>query len=163
MYEVSTMTEDDIAEIHEMYRIPDTFHLHAPGLGYRVTSNPTNHLAIYKEDLCIDLRFPLHDFIWNVLISIKSSLHNLLQTLFVSSPSVTFLESDPDYHYSWLSSCWRNFPGRGVGGSSALDVGGLSLAASQPPFTIEKIDVFHFFQPTMENPVKLGRTGHFIK
>lgn len=80
MYEISMMIDDDIARIHEMYRIPYTFQLHASGPKDRVTSSLTNHLAVYK-DLNVGLRFPCMTLSKISLINTKSSLHNSSRTL----------------------------------------------------------------------------------
>lgn len=61
------MTDDDIVKICEKYQIPNTFHLHEPRPKNRVTSSPSNRLAMYEEDLRAGLCLSLHDFIWNVL------------------------------------------------------------------------------------------------
>lgn len=67
MYETLMMIEDNISGIHEMYWILDAFHLRALRLEDKVTSGPSNYLAMYEENLHASLHFPLHDFIQNVL------------------------------------------------------------------------------------------------
>lgn len=61
------MTNEDIVRIHEKYQISNTFYLHALGSEDQATSGLPNRLVVYKKDLQVDLCFPLHDFIRNVL------------------------------------------------------------------------------------------------
>lgn len=63
MFEVSTVIEDDIARIWEMYQITKDFHLHVSRLEDWVTSSPADYLAMYEEDLHAGLHFPLHSLI----------------------------------------------------------------------------------------------------
>lgn len=102
------MIRDDIVQIHEKCWILDTFHLHALGSEDRVTSSSTKFLVVYEEDLHAGLRFPLHDFIWNVFDRYQVILTQLALNSSYSHHlchSVTSLRSSPDYRYLRLSSC----------------------------------------------------------
>lgn len=67
MFEILTMTENDIPKIYEKYQILDHFLLRAARLEDWVSSGLVSCLTMYEEDLCASLHFSLHPLIWDVL------------------------------------------------------------------------------------------------
>lgn len=67
MFEISTVTGDDIIEIHKKYQIPDDFLPLALRLEDRMISYLASCLAVYDKDLRAGLRFPLHPLIQDIL------------------------------------------------------------------------------------------------
>ena len=65
--EASSLSGPNVDQIREQYRIPELFRLFAPGADGRVNSPPEGQVAFYLEDLRAGLRFPVPEFIRNVL------------------------------------------------------------------------------------------------
>lgn len=57
------MIKANIFKLCDKYKFSDTYHIHLLGPEDRVTSSPLNQLAIYEEDLHIDLYFLLHSIL----------------------------------------------------------------------------------------------------
>ena len=65
--EVSSLSGPNVDRLREQYCIPGQFRLFAPGADGRVNSPPEGQMAFYVEDLRTGLRFPIPEFVRNVL------------------------------------------------------------------------------------------------
>lgn len=168
MYKVSMMTKEDINEICEKYQISDTFHLHALGLEDRVTSNPSNHLGMYEEDICTSLRSLCMTF---------SGMSSIYKELFLPTCSKHFVFLLPLSFFRHFPEIWaqislfktffmlKRLP-RLRGWWFIGSRHGRAIIISSLPSSIhywKKIVFLCHIWPTMGSPLELGRARHFIK
>ena len=61
------LSGSNIDRLQEQYHIPEQFQLFAPDPHRRVNSPPPNQVAFYVEGLRTGLRFPIPEFVRNLL------------------------------------------------------------------------------------------------
>lgn len=79
MAEVPTITDAEIFLICDKYKFPSTFDIHVPGSEDQITFGPVNQVAMYKEFFSVNLQFPLHSFLVNILDFYQVILAQLIQ------------------------------------------------------------------------------------
>ena len=65
--EASSLSVANVEWLREQYGISEQFELFAPGAEGRVNNPPPDQVAFYVEDLRAGFRFPISEFVRNVL------------------------------------------------------------------------------------------------